>query len=77
MYLIVRETRSRKNRYFLASGNAVHAINSRYAGLDHLLGVDTALWVDRLTCIKLKLLCDLFLHTYDNMTQSGYNTPQN
>lgn len=49
-YLIVWETCSREDGYFLASGNAVHAIDGGYASLDHLLRVDTTLRVYRLTC---------------------------
>lgn len=48
--LIVWETCSREDGYFLASGNAVHSINGRYSGLNHLLWVDATLRVDRLTC---------------------------
>lgn len=50
VHLIVWETCSREDRYFLASGDAVHAIDGRYASLDHLLWVDTTLRVYRLTC---------------------------
>lgn len=49
-YLIVWETCSREDGYFLASGDAVHAIDGGYASLDHLLRVDTTLRVYRLTC---------------------------
>lgn len=49
MYLIVWQPCGREDRYFLSSGDAVHAVDGRYAGLDHLLGVDPTLRVYRLT----------------------------
>lgn len=42
------ETGCRENGDFLPPGDAVHAVDGGDAGLDHLLGVDTALWVDGL-----------------------------
>lgn len=50
LYLVVRETCSREDGDLLASGDAVHAVDGRDAGLDHLLGVNAALGVDGLTC---------------------------
>lgn len=42
------KTSCRENGDFLPPGDAVHAVDGGDAGLDHLLGVDTALWVDGL-----------------------------
>lgn len=44
----MRKTSSRKNRDLLSSGDAVHAIDSRNARLDHLFWIDTTLRVDGL-----------------------------
>ena len=46
----MRQPRSREDGYFLPPGDAVHAVDGRYAGLDHLLGVDPTLRVYGLTC---------------------------
>lgn len=62
VYLIMWETCSGENGYFLPSGDAVHAIDGRYARLDHLLWVNTTLGVYRLTCdmeivIRQPIMC--------------------
>lgn len=48
-HLIVGQSSSRENGNLLSSGNAVHAIDSGDAGLDHFLRVDAALRVNWLT----------------------------
>lgn len=54
VYLIVWQTSSREDGYFLPPSNAVHSINGRYSCLDHLLRVNTALRVDRLACDNIE-----------------------
>lgn len=44
-YLVVRQPSSREDGDLLPSGDAVHAIDGRDAGLDHLLRVNAALRV--------------------------------
>lgn len=50
VYLIVWQPSSREDGNFLSPSNAVHAIDGRYAGLDHLLWVDATLGVYGLAC---------------------------
>jgi len=44
--LVVRKTRCRENGDLLATGDRVHGVNGADTGGDHLLGVDTRVWVD-------------------------------
>eukprot|EP00050_Salpingoeca_kvevrii_P005899 m.286285 g.286285 ORF g.286285 m.286285 type:complete len:410 (+) comp11542_c0_seq1:188-1417(+) len=46
--LVVGKTGSREDGNLLTAGNAVHRVNGRDTGLDHLLGVDAAVGVDGL-----------------------------
>ena len=46
--LVVRQTGSREERNLLTSGNGGHGVDGRDASLDHFLGVDPLIRVDRL-----------------------------
>ena len=47
--LIMGKTGSGEERNLLSSGNGGHGINSRDTSLDHLLRVDSLVWVDGLS----------------------------
>lgn len=53
-YFIMRETGSREDGDFLSSGDTVHGVDGRDAGLDHFLGVDPRPGVDWLTWRRSK-----------------------
>lgn len=64
------ETSCRENGYFLAPGNAVHAINGRDACLDHLLRINAALRVDGLawkSTGEKKHLVHWHRHTFEKL----------
>lgn len=52
VYLIVWQPSGGEDWDFLPPSNAVHAINGRYASLDHLLRIDATLRVYGLACGK-------------------------
>lgn len=57
-HLVMRQPSSREDGNLLPSGNAVHAVDGRDTGLNHLLGVDTALRINGLTCDRTQTRSD-------------------
>lgn len=61
-YLVVGQAGCREDGNLLTSGDAVHPIDGRDTGLDHLFGVDTALRVDGLAWNRAAVTAEVQKH---------------